>query len=254
MIEIKNLNKQFDGVTVLKDICATFEKGKTNLVIGQSGSGKTVMLKCLIGLMEAEEGDIIFDNIPLRQMDYSQKFMLKQQIGMVFQGSALFDSMNVEENIRFSMEMFTKKHKDEIIERANQVIKRVGLLNANKKYPNEISGGMKKRVAIARAMVMNPKYLLCDEPNSGLDPKTAVLIDNLIKEVTEEYNTTTVINTHDMNSVLEIGEKIIFLFNGHKEWEGTKSEILTSDNENIDAFLAPSPYLRKIKNNFINKK
>ena len=216
MIKVDNISKSFEGSEVLKEISTVFEKGKTNLIIGQSGSGKTVFLKCLLGLFETNSGQIFFEKTPIDEMSFKERTILRQEIGMVFQGSALFDSMTVEENIMFPMQMFTKKENDEIRERANEVIKRVNLINANEKYPDEISGGMKKRVAIARAIVMNPKYLFCDEPNSGLDPKTAILIDNLINEITEEYNITTVINTHDMNSVMEIGEKIVFLLNGKK--------------------------------------
>ena len=216
MIKVKNISKEFDKSPVLTGISTIFEKGKTNLIIGQSGSGKTVFLKCLLGLFETNSGQIFFENSPINLMTTKERTVLRQEIGMVFQGSALFDSMTVEENIMFPMQMFTKKDDDEVRERANQVIKRVNLINANEKYPDEISGGMKKRVAIARSIVMNPKYLFCDEPNSGLDPKTAILIDNLIQEITEEYNITTVINTHDMNSVMEIGEKIVFLLNGKR--------------------------------------
>ena len=211
MIKVDNISKSFEGSEVLKGISTVFEKGKTNLIIGQSGSGKTVFLKCLLGLFETNSGQIFFERTPIDEMNFKERTILRQEIGMVFQGSALFDSMTVEENIMFPMQMFTKKENEEIRERANEVIERVNLINANEKYPDEISGGMKKRVAIARAIVMNPKYLFCDEPNSGLDPKTAILIDNLINEITEEYNITTVINTHDMNSVMEIGEKIVFL-------------------------------------------
>jgi phospholipid/cholesterol/gamma-HCH transport system ATP-binding protein len=224
-----------------------FDKGKTNLIIGQSGSGKTVFLKCLLGLFETDSGRIKFENKALDEMTNKDRSILRQEIGMVFQGSALFDSMTVEENIMFPMQMFTKKEDEEIRERANQVIKRVNLINANEKFPDEISGGMKKRVAIARSIVMNPKYLFCDEPNSGLDPKTAILIDNLIQEITEEYDITTVINTHDMNSVMEIGEKIVFLKNGKKAWEGTKKEIFNTDNEAVTNFVYSSDLFKKVR-------
>jgi phospholipid/cholesterol/gamma-HCH transport system ATP-binding protein len=224
-----------------------FDKGKTNLIIGQSGSGKTVFLKCLLGLFETDSGRIKFENKALDEMTNKDRSILRQEIGMVFQGSALFDSMTVEENIMFPMQMFTKKEDEEIRERANQVIKRVNLINANEKFPDEISGGMKKRVAIARSIVMNPKYLFCDEPNSGLDPKTAILIDNLIQEITEEYDITTVINTHDMNSVMEIGEKIVFLNNGKKAWEGTKKEIFNTDNEAVTNFVYSSDLFKKVR-------
>jgi phospholipid/cholesterol/gamma-HCH transport system ATP-binding protein len=228
MIQVDHIIKSFDGTQVLQGISTVFEKGKTNLIIGQSGSGKTVFLKCLLGLFQTDSGKILFENKAISEMTVNERSVLRQEIGMVFQGSALFDSMTVEENIMFPMQMFTDKENDEIRGRANEVIKRVNLINANEKFPDEISGGMKKRVAIARAIVMNPKYLFCDEPNSGLDPKTAILIDNLIQEITSEYNITTVINTHDMNSVMEIGEKIVFLLNGKKAWEGTKEDIFTT--------------------------
>ena len=226
MITIKNLNKTFAGVVVLNDISTEFENGKTNLIIGQSGSGKTVLLKCILGLFGIDSGEIFFDNRSFQEMNIKQRSIIRQEIGMVFQGSALFDSMTVEENIIFPMQMLTKKSFEEMQVRANQVIERVNLINANKKLPSEISGGMQKRVAIARAIVMNPKYLFCDEPNSGLDPKTSTIIDNLIKEITEEYKITTIINTHDMNSVMEIGEKVLFLENGNKGWEGSNNEVL----------------------------
>jgi phospholipid/cholesterol/gamma-HCH transport system ATP-binding protein len=247
MIKVNNIVKSFDGTDVLKGISTVFEKGKTNLIIGQSGSGKTVFLKCLLGLFETNSGEILFENKAIQQMSVKERTILRQEIGMVFQGSALFDSMTVEENVMFPMQMFTSKEVDEIREQANQVIKRVNLIDANDKFPDEISGGMKKRVAIARAIVMNPKYLFCDEPNSGLDPKTAILIDNLIKEITEEYNITTVINTHDMNSVMEIGEKIVFLLNGKKAWEGSKKDIFNTDNEAVSNFVYSSDLFKKVR-------
>ena len=247
MIKVNNIVKSFDGTDVLKGISTVFEKGKTNLIIGQSGSGKTVFLKCLLGLFETNSGEILFENKAIQQMSVKERTILRQEIGMVFQGSALFDSMTVEENVMFPMQMFTSKEVDEIREQANRVIKRVNLIDANDKFPDEISGGMKKRVAIARAIVMNPKYLFCDEPNSGLDPKTAILIDNLIKEITEEYNITTVINTHDMNSVMEIGEKIVFLLNGKKAWEGSKKDIFNTDNEAVSNFVYSSDLFKKVR-------
>lgn len=253
MIEIKNIVKLFDETQVLKGISTTFEKGKTNLIIGQSGSGKTVFLKSILGLFEADSGEIIFGNTSLKSMDLKERALLRQEIGMVFQGSALFDSMNVEENIMFPMRMFTTASEEEIRERANTVINRVNLVNANLKLPSEISGGMKKRVAIARAIIMNPKYLFCDEPNSGLDPRTAILIDNLIQEITREYEITTVINTHDMNSVMEIGEKIVFLENGFKEWEGTNQEIFKTDNESVTKFVYSSEMFKKIRKIYIDE-
>ena len=253
MIKVDNISKSFEGSEVLKGISTVFEKGKTNLIIGQSGSGKTVFLKCLLGLFETNSGQIFFEKTPIDEMSFKERTILRQEIGMVFQGSALFDSMTVEENIMFPMQMFTKKENEEIRERANEVINRVNLINANEKYPDEISGGMKKRVAIARAIVMNPKYLFCDEPNSGLDPKTAILIDNLINEITEEYNITTVINTHDMNSVMEIGEKIVFLLNGKKAWEGTKKDIFNTENQAVSNFVYSSDLFKKVREMYLKK-
>ena len=250
MINVKNIYKSFDETIVLNNISANFEKSKTNLVIGQSGSGKTVFIKCMLGLINIDKGKIEFENNILDEMNSKERIKLRQEIGMVFQGSALFDSMNVVENIMFPMKMFTEKSHNEILSRANDVIKRVNLENSNNKMPDEISGGMKKRVAIARAIVMNPKYLFCDEPNSGLDPKTAIIIDNLIQEITKEYNITTIINTHDMNSVMEIGEKIFFLKNGEKEWEGNNNEIFKSENESLNEFVYSSELFKKIKKNF----
>jgi len=253
MIKVDNISKSFEGSEVLKGISTVFEKGKTNLIIGQSGSGKTVFLKCLLGLFETNSGQIFFERTPIDEMSFKERTILRQEIGMVFQGSALFDSMTVEENIMFPMQMFTKKENEEIRERANEVIERVNLINANEKYPDEISGGMKKRVAIARAIVMNPKYLFCDEPNSGLDPKTAILIDNLINEITQEYNITTVINTHDMNSVMEIGEKIVFLLNGKKAWEGTKKDIFNTENQAVSNFVYSSDLFKKVREMYLKK-
>ena len=247
MIDVKNIYKTFDQTIVLNNISANFEKAKTNLIIGQSGSGKTVFIKCMLGLIDVDRGKIQFENSILEKMNSKERIKLRQEIGMVFQGSALFDSMNVIENIMFPMKMFTEKSHEEVLSRANDVIKRVNLENSNSKMPNEISGGMKKRVAIARAIVMNPKYLFCDEPNSGLDPKTAIIIDNLIQEITKEYNITTIINTHDMNSVMEIGEKIIFLKNGLKEWEGNNNEIFKSENKSLNEFVYSSELFKKVK-------
>lgn len=251
MIQVDHIIKSFDGTQVLQGISTVFEKGKTNLIIGQSGSGKTVFLKCLLGLFQTDSGKILFENKAISEMTVNERSVLRQEIGMVFQGSALFDSMTVEENIMFPMQMFTDKENDEIRDRANEVIKRVNLINANEKFPDEISGGMKKRVAIARSIVMNPKYLFCDEPNSGLDPKTAILIDNLIQEITSEYNITTVINTHDMNSVMEIGEKIVFLLNGKKAWEGTKEDIFTTENEAVSNFVYSSDLFKKVREMYL---
>ena len=247
MIRVENITKSFNDVEILKGISTEFEKGKTNLIIGQSGSGKTVFLKCLLGLFEINTGTIRFEDKKLKEMTGKDRTILRQEMGMVFQGSALFDSMTVEENIMFPMQMFTKKADSEIRYRANVAIKRVNLINANTKFPDEISGGMKKRVAIARAIVMNPKYLFCDEPNSGLDPKTAILIDNLIQEITAEFKITTVINTHDMNSVMEIGEKIIFLKNGQKAWEGSNKDIFQTDNQAVSDFVYSSDLFKKVR-------
>ena len=247
MINVKNIYKNFDRTTILNGISASFEKGKTNLIIGQSGSGKTVLLKCLLGLHSPEKGKIFFGANSLTDMNNKQRRMLRQEMGIVFQGSALFDSMNVEENIMFPMKMFTDKNDDELLHRVNEVIKRVNLTNSNNKMPSELSGGMQKRVAIARAIVMNPKFLFCDEPNSGLDPKTSILIDNLIHEITKEYDITTVINTHDMNSVMEIGENIIFLENGEKKWEGSNLDIFQTDNKSFIDFVYSSEILKKAR-------
>lgn len=251
MIKVKNISKTFDDTPVLEGISTIFDKGKTNLIIGQSGSGKTVFLKCLLGLIKTDKGHIEFENKVFDTMSVKERSILRQEIGMVFQGSALFDSMTVEQNIMFPMQMLTNSEEDEVRDRANQVIKRVNLVNANEKFPDEISGGMKKRVAIARAIVMNPKYLFCDEPNSGLDPKTAILIDNLIQEITKEYDITTVINTHDMNSVMEIGEKIVFLKNGVKAWEGTKKDIFNTDNAAVSSFVYSSDLFKKVREMYL---
>ena len=247
MIEVKGIEKSFGETPVLRGIDAKFKKGMTNLIIGQSGSGKTVFLKSLLGLHVPETGTIAFDGVANKDMNEEDRRQLRQDIGMVFQGSALFDSLTVEENVMFPMQMFTKSLGPEMLDRVNQVLKRVNLNNANKKFPAELSGGMQKRVAIARAIVMNPKYLFCDEPNSGLDPKTAIIIDKLIKEITIEYDITTVINTHDMNSVMEIGDKIIFLVEGKKIWEGTNTEILNTDNQMINDFVYSSELFKKVK-------
>ena len=247
MIEIKNIEKSFEGTSIIKGVSTTFEKGKTNLIIGQSGSGKTVLLKCLLGLHEPDSGEIIYDGISNKNMKESDRTLLRRQMGMVFQGSALFDSMSVIENVMFPLNMLTEQSDDEIIEKAKKAIERVELSKAVDKLPSEISGGMQKRVAIARAIVMNPKYLFCDEPNSGLDPKTAIVIDQLIQEITKEYNITTIINSHDMNSVIEIGEKIIFLVSGEKNWEGTNKEILKTDNKSVTNFVYSSELLKKVR-------
>tara|TARA_B100001093_G_scaffold81816_1_gene73217 strand:- start:12392 stop:13144 length:753 start_codon:yes stop_codon:yes gene_type:complete len=247
MIEIKELYKSFDGIPILNNISTKFDQGKTNLIIGQSGSGKTVLLKCLLGLHQPDTGEVLYDGISNNKMNENQKTLLRREMGMVFQGSALFDSMSVLENVMFPMKMLTDKNEDEIIERSQNVIKRVELNKAENKLPSELSGGMQKRVAIARAIVMNPKYLFCDEPNSGLDPKTAIVIDNLIQEITKEYNITTIINSHDMNSVMEIGEKIIFLVNGEKKWNGSNTDIFSTNNKSITDFVYSSELLKKVK-------
>jgi phospholipid/cholesterol/gamma-HCH transport system ATP-binding protein len=251
MIEVKNIVKKFGNQTVLKGISTRFEAGMTNLIIGQSGSGKTVFLKTLLGIHTPDGGTISFDGRIYSELSNDEKRALRTELGMVFQGSALFDSMTVEENVGFPLKMFTKKTPKEIKERVDFVIDRVNLTNAHYKRPSEISGGMQKRVAIARAIVNNPKYLFCDEPNSGLDPKTAIVIDNLIQEITQEYNITTVINTHDMNSVMEIGEKIVFLKNGLLEWEGSNKEIFKTDNEAVTDFVYSSELFKRVRKMYL---
>jgi phospholipid/cholesterol/gamma-HCH transport system ATP-binding protein len=254
MIEVKELHKGFGDVKVLKGISTTFQPGKTSLIIGQSGSGKTVFLKSLIGLHIPEAGTISFNGKANTEFTNLEKRQWRQEIGMVFQGSALFDSQTVEENVMFPLKMFTNQSQSEMLDRVNFVLKRVNLENSNKKFPAELSGGMQKRVAIARAIVMNPKYLFCDEPNSGLDPQTAIVIDNLIQEITDEYNITTVINTHDMNSVMEIGEKILFLKDGRKAWEGSSGEIFKTDNEAVVSFVYSSNLFKKVREAYLNEK
>lgn len=248
MIEARNISKWFEGQRILYDVSANFETGKTNLIIGQSGSGKTVFMKCLIGLLTPEEGDILYDGRNFRDLDTSQRRELRTEIGMLFQGSALFDNETVLGNVMFPLKMFSPMSHAEQLERAHFCIKRVGLSNADDKYPSEISGGMQKRVAIARAIALNPRYLFCDEPNSGLDPKTSILIDDLLSDITHEYNITTIINTHDMNSVLGIGENIIFLNKGHKEWVGTSKDIYTSTNEALIDFVFATRLFREVRN------
>lgn len=251
MIEVNNIVKKFGEQTVLKGISTHFEPGQTSLIIGQSGSGKTVFLKSLLGIHTPDSGTISFDGRIYSELSNDEKRELRTEIGMVFQGSALFDSMSVEDNIGFPLKMFSNKSPKEIKERVDFVIDRVQLINANSKRPSEISGGMQKRVAIARAIVNHPKYLFCDEPNSGLDPKTAIVIDNLIREITEEYNITTVINTHDMNSVMEIGEKIVFLKNGLLEWEGSNKEIFKTDNEAVTDFVYSSELFKRVRKMYL---
>jgi phospholipid/cholesterol/gamma-HCH transport system ATP-binding protein len=253
MIEVKDLHKSFGDAHILKGISTSFDTGKTNLIIGQSGSGKTVFLKCLLGLYDFEQGEITYDGKVLSKMSVDEKRLLRSEIGMVFQGSALFDSMTIAENIMFPLQMFTKQSKSEMEDRVNIVLNRVNLTDAHNKMPSEASGGMQKRVAIARAIVNNPRYLFCDEPNSGLDPKTAIVIDNLIREITEEFQITTVINSHDMNSVMEIGEKIVFLKDGFKEWEGSKDTIFKTDNEAVTNFVYSSELFKKVRRMYIEE-
>ncbi len=247
MIEVKNITKSFDGKTILHDVSATFYTGKTNLIIGQSGSGKTVMMKTIIGLIKPDSGEVLYDGRDITQMDQHQLKEIRQELGMLFQGSALFDSETVLGNVMFPMIMFTRWSQGEMRERAEFCLERVNLKGAGDKYPSEISGGMQKRVAIARAIALNPKYLFCDEPNSGLDPKTSIVIDELLSDITHEYNITTVINTHDMNSVLGIGENIIFLNKGYRAWVGDKSQIYSTANEALTDFVFATRLFRELK-------
>ena len=247
MIEAKNVSKRFGEHLVLDNVSVKFEKGQTNLIIGQSGSGKTVLMKCLIGLYEVDHGKIYFDGRNFSKMSMDEMKHIRQELGMLFQGGALFDSMTVEQNVIFPLSMFTEQTLEEKKERANFCLSRVNIINANNLYPSEISGGMKKRVAIARAISLNPRYLFCDEPNSGLDPITANLIDNLISEITHEYNITTVINTHDMNSVIEIGDNIAFINEGKLWWEGNSSTIMTTDNKELNDFVFATELTRKLR-------
>ncbi|MGI6319731.1 MAG: ABC transporter ATP-binding protein [Bacteroidales bacterium] len=246
MIEAKGIYKYFNDRAVLKDINFSFEEGKNNLIIGQSGSGKTVLMKCLVGLLKPEEGEVLYSNRKFSNTSENQQKELRKEIGMIFQGAALFDSLNVEENVMFPLDMFTNMSKEEKLDRANFCLKRVDIINKNKLFPSEISGGMKKRVAIARAIAMNPKYLFCDEPNSGLDPLTAVVIDNLISEITHEYGITTIINTHDMNSVLEIGDRVAFIHRGELWWSGSKDDVLSTDNKELHDFVYASELTKKL--------
>lgn len=253
MIEVQNVSKAFGAQNVLTNISARFETGHTNLIIGISGSGKTVLMKCMVGLLAADSGNILYDGVDIHSLDPSAKKNLRRQIGMLFQGSALFDSMTVEENVMLPMNMFSTISRIEKLKRVNFCLDRVNLSGVNKKYPGELSGGMKKRVGIARAIVLNPKYLFCDEPNSGLDPKTSIVIDELIIEITKEFNITTIINTHDMNSVMGIGEKVIFLHQGHKEWEGTSKQIIHVQNENLTNFIFASDFLQDARESMIER-
>lgn len=247
MIQITNIHKTFGTHHVLDSISAAFEPGRCNLIIGGSGSGKTTLLKCMVGLHEPNQGNVIYDGRNFTEMNFEERISVRKEIGMLFQGSALFDSMTVEENITFPLSMFTQQSIKEKKERANFCLERVNLAGKNNLFPAELSGGMKKRVGIARAIAMNPKYLFCDEPNSGLDPKTAIVIDELIQEITIEYQTTTVVVTHDMNSVMGIGEHIIFLHNGQKWWEGSKNEIITSNNQELNEFIFASKFMKALK-------
>ncbi len=253
MIEFNNISKRFGEKIVLNNVSHVMETGKTNLIIGTSGSGKTVLQKCLVGLFEPDEGNILYDGVSFTEMNEDERKMLRQQIGMLFQGSALFDSMTVEENIKFPLDMFTKQNNTEKLKRVNEVLERVNLSGSNKKFPAEISGGMKKRVGIARAIVLNPKYLFCDEPNSGLDPQTSMLIDQLIKDITLEYKMTTIINTHDMNSVMEIGDNILYMKDGKKEWTGNSKDIIYAENKNLNQFIFASEFLQGAKKNMMQQ-
>lgn len=247
MIKAEHIVKSFDGRTVLDDISVEFDAGQTNLIIGRSGSGKTVLLKSLVGLHEVDSGTIYYDDVCFTDLDFKARKRIRKNVGMIFQGGALLDSSTVEENVKLPLDLFTTQSEREKLERVNFCLRRVRLENANRLYPAELSGGMIKRVAIARAIVMNPRYLFCDEPNSGLDPMTSVLIDNLIHEITQEYNITTVINTHDMNSVLEIGEHILFIYKGRKWWEGSKHDILDADNRELNDFVFASAMAKRAK-------
>lgn len=247
MIEVKHISKSFEGKTVLDDISCMFESGKVNLIIGQSGMGKTVLMKCTVGLFEVDTGAVFFDGRNFSAMDFRDRKPIRQEIGMVFQGGALFDSLTVEQNVMFPLNMFTSMSSSEKNDRVNFCLKRVNLENANKKFPSEISGGMKKRVAIARAIAMNPRYLFCDEPNSGLDPKTSIVIDELIREITDEFKTTTVVNTHDMNSLTQIGEHIVFIYKGRKWWEGSYDEIRHAENKELNDFVFASKIMQRMR-------
>ncbi len=254
MIQVEHINKSFDGTHVLYDISAEFERGKTNLIIGKSGSGKTVLVKCIIGLEWVDSGKIYYGGQDFTAMNSGQRREIRTQIGMLFQGGALFDSLSVENNIMFPLHMFTHLTYKEKLNRVNECLERVNLAGENKKFPSELSGGMRKRVGIARAIVMQPKYLFCDEPNSGLDPKTALVIDQLIREITIEYNITTIINTHDMNSVMEIGENIIFLHEGRCIWRGDKHQVLRAENEELESFIFASEFLKKARKSMLPEK
>jgi phospholipid/cholesterol/gamma-HCH transport system ATP-binding protein len=247
LIEVRNISKSFGGHRVLDDISVVFEQGKTNLIIGKSGSGKTVLLKSIVGLHEVDEGNILFDERDFTAMSFKQKKQVRKEFGMLFQGAALFDSFTVEENVRYPLDMFTDMPNDQKKERTNFCLQRVDMTGSNQLYPAELSGGMRKRVGIARAIALNPRYLFCDEPNSGLDPQTAILIDKLIREITTEFDITTIVNTHDMNSVMEIGDKVVFIYEGIKCWEGTNAEILTADNHYLNDFVFATNLAKTLK-------
>ena len=247
MIEVKHLYKSFEGKTVLQDINAVFENGKTNLIIGQSGSGKTVLMKNLVGLLTPTSGEVLYNNRDFIKMSKNEKVMMRREMGMIFQSAALFDSLSVFENVMFPLDMFSNMNYRERVKRAQECLNRVNLIDAQQKLPGEISGGMQKRVAIARAIVLNPKYLFCDEPNSGLDPKTSLVIDELLSGITKEYSMTTIINTHDMNSVMGIGENILFIYKGNNEWQGTKDDIMSNTNEKLNDLVFASDLFRKVK-------
>lgn len=247
MIEVKNVKKSFADKVVIQDVSATMKAGQCNLIIGSSGSGKTVLMKCMVGLFVPDSGEVLYSGKDFTAMNGEEKTEVRKEIGMLFQGSALFDSQTVQQNVMFPLDMFTRDNYATKLKRVNEVLARVNLVDANKKFPSEVSGGMKKRVALARAIVLNPKYLFCDEPNSGLDPQTSLVIDKLIQEITLEYNITTVINTHDMNSVMEIGNYILYMYQGHKEWEGTNKEIIFSKNQRLNDFIFASDFLRDAK-------
>ncbi|HEY6505041.1 MAG TPA: ATP-binding cassette domain-containing protein [Chitinophagaceae bacterium] len=247
MIEVKKIAKKFDDKVVINDVSAVMKAGQCNLIIGASGSGKTVLMKCMVGLFEPDSGEILYSGHSFTEMSPEERTEIRKEIGMLFQGSALFDSQTVEQNVMFPLDMFTDWTPQKKLERANEVLARVNLVDANKKYPAELSGGMKKRVALARAIVLNPKYLFCDEPNSGLDPQTALVIDKLIREITIEFNITTVVNTHDMNSVMEIGNYILYMHKGNKEWEGSNKEIIFSKNQLLNEFIFASEFLQDAK-------
>jgi len=253
MIRAENIIKTFGDQQVLKGINFTFEAGKNNLIIGRSGAGKTVLLKILVGLQTPTTGTVWYDKLNFTALDKEGMRAIRMKIGMLFQGSALFDSMTVEQNIRFPLDMFTNKTPQQKLERVNYCLERVNLAGNNKKYPSELSGGMQKRVGIARAIVLEPQYLFCDEPNSGLDPKTSILIDELISSITQEQNITTIINTHDMNSVMEIGDNICFLHEGRLEWSGNKNEVLGSENDNLQSFIFASPFLQRLRKSALKK-